>query len=325
MIQLGTFITPHFPVALAPMEDITDPPFRRLCKKFGADILVTEFVAADGLIRDIEKSLKKLQFGQFERPLGIQIFGNNPEVMARAAQIAETAHPDFIDLNFGCPVRKIAMKGGGAGLLQNIPLLLKITEQVIKSVKIPVSAKTRLGWDENSKIITSLAEQLQDAGIQMLTIHGRTRSQMYKGISDWTLIGEVKNNPRIKIPIIGNGDIDSPEKAKEFFDKYGVDGIMIGRASIGKPWLFKQIKDFLINGVYQPNPSVAEICTLVKHHLEEEIQWKGQQTAVYEMRQHLGNYFKGLPDFKPYRIQLLTASNPDEIKQIIENISIRYS
>jgi len=307
------------------MEDITDPSFRFLCKQFGADMVYTEFISSDGLIRNGAKSVKKLDLFDYERPVGIQIYGHIPDAMKEAAVMAESARPDLIDLNFGCPVKKIARRGAGAGMLRDIPLMLEITRTVVESVSLPVTVKTRLGWDEQNKIIVSVARQLQDAGIQALTIHGRTGTQLYKGKADWTLIGEVKNDPYINIPIIGNGDIDSPEKAKELLDRYDVDGLMVGRAAIGRPWIFQQIKHYLHTGELLPEPSLKEKVALARLHLEKSLEFKGAPRGIYEMRRHFVHYFKNLPDFKPLRIRLLTTLEPAEIIEILDEIEKRYS
>ncbi|MFH1121256.1 MAG: tRNA dihydrouridine synthase DusB [Bacteroidota bacterium] len=313
-----------FPVMLAPMEDITDPPFRTLCRKFGADVVFTEFIASEGLIRDVEMSWKKLEFSETERPVGIQIFGHNVESMVMAAKVADEANPDFIDLNFGCPVRKIVNKGGGAALLQDIPLLLKITKSVVKAVSRPVTVKTRLGWDEKSKPIVQLAEQLQDAGISALTIHGRTRAQMYSGKADWSLIGEVKNNPGMVIPIIGNGDITDGPSAAEKRAQTGVDGIMIGRGATGNPWIFREVKHFLATGELLPGPDLNERLEVCQTHLLASAGWKGEITALLETRKHYPNYFKGIPDFKPFRIRLMSAMSIQDIIQIFSEIRGKY-
>lgn len=325
MLKIGNVEIDGYPVLMAPMEDVTDPPYRQICKRFGADIMYTEFISSDGLIRDAHKSLKKLDFIEEERPLGIQIFGSDIDSLVQAAQMAEEAKPDLIDINFGCPVRKVAMKGGGAGLLNDIPKMIAITEAVVKSVKIPVTAKTRLGWDDKHKEIVDIAERLQDAGAQALTIHGRTRAQMYKGVADWTLIGEVKNNPRMHIPIIGNGDITGPEIAKQRFDEYGVDGIMIGRGIMGNPWIFRSIKHYLNTGEILPPPDISERVDVCKEHLQRSIEWKQERTAVFEMRKHYMNYFKGYPGFKAYRIKLVETMEAAEIFDILEEVRERYS
>lgn len=309
---------------LAPMEDITDPSFRYICKQYGADVMYTEFISADGLIRDGKKSVLKLDIFDYERPIGIQLYGHITEAMVEATKIAENSNPDLIDINFGCPVRKIANRGAGAGMLLNIPLMIEMTRAIVRSTHLPVTVKTRLGWDENSKIIVELAEMLQDTGIEALTIHGRTRNQLYKGISDWSLIGEVKNNPRMKIPIIGNGDVTSPEIAKKMFDNYGVDGIMIGRATVGKPWIFNHIKHFIATGELLPEPSLDEKIDLAVLHFKRSIEWKGEVIGLLEMRRHLSNYFRGLPHFKEIRMRLLTTKIPSEVLEILEEIRRVY-
>lgn len=306
------------------MEDITDPSFRMVCKINGADVMYTEFISADGLIREGEKSVKKLDIYDFERPIGIQLYGHLIDAMVEAAYLAEGAAPELIDINFGCPVRKIANRGAGAGMLRNIPLMIEMTEAIVKAVKLPVTVKTRLGWDDDSRNIVEIAERLQDTGIKALTIHGRTRAQLYKGVADWTLIGEVKNNPRMKIPIIGNGDIDGPVKAKEMFSKYGVDGIMIGRATVGRPWIFRDIRHYLSTGEILPEPSVTEKADLALLHLDKSLEFKEGKRAIYEMRRHLSNYFKGLPHFKETRLKLLTSTEVDEIKLIINEIKQKW-
>jgi len=286
--------------------------------------MYTEFISSDGLIRDGQKSVKKLDIYDRERPIGIQLYGHLIDAMVESALIAEAAQPELIDINFGCPVRKIANRGAGAGMLRNIPLMIEMTEAIVRAVKLPVTVKTRLGWDDDSKIIVEVAERLQDTGIKALTIHGRTRAQLYKGSADWTLIGEVKNNPRMKIPIIGNGDIDGPLKAKEMFDRYGVDGIMIGRATVGRPWIFKEIRHYLNTGEVLPEPSVSEKADLAIFHLDRSLEYKDGKRAIYEMRRHLSNYFKGLPHFKETRLKLLTAPEADDIKIIIEEIRQKW-
>jgi nifR3 family TIM-barrel protein len=291
----------------------------------GADFMYTEFISSDGLIRDGQKSVKKLHIYDFERPIGIQLYGHLKDAMVEAAQIAEEAKPELIDINFGCPVKKIANRGAGAGMLRNIPLMIDMTKTIVKAVKLPVTVKTRLGWDEDSKNIVEIAERLQDTGIQAITIHGRTRAQLYKGTADWTLIGDVKNNKRMKIPVIGNGDIDGPLKAKEMFSLYGVDGIMIGRATVGRPWIFRDIRHYLETGEFLPEPSVNEKADLALFHLEKSLEFKEGKRAIYEMRRHLSNYFKGLPHFKETRLKLLTAIEVDEIKSIINEIRQKWS
>ncbi len=311
-------------ILFAPMEDVSDPSFRKICKTYGADLMYTEFISADGLIRDAHKSLRKLEIDAIERPVGIQIYGREVDAMVQAAKICEEAQPELIDLNFGCPVKKVAGKGAGAGLLQNLPLMLEITREVVKSVKIPVTVKTRLGWDDNSKPIVELAEQLQDTGIAALTVHGRTRAQMYKGEADWTLIGQIKENPRMHIPVIGNGDVTSPEIAKQNFERYGVDAIMIGRAAIGRPWIFRDVKHYLQTGELLASPTVAERVALIKQHLNYSLDWKGEKTGILELRKHLSNYFKGLRDFKQTRLQLVTETEPDKILEILDQIVERW-
>jgi nifR3 family TIM-barrel protein len=306
------------------MEDITDPSFRMVCKKNGADFMYTEFVSSDGLIRDGQKSVKKLDIYDYERPIGIQLYGHLIDSMVEAALIAEEAKPELIDINFGCPVKKIANRGAGAGMLRNIPLMIEMTEAIVKSVKLPVTVKTRLGWDDDSKNIVEISERLQDVGIKALTIHGRTRAQLYKGNADWTLIGEVKNNKRIKIPIIGNGDIDGPIRAKEAFDKYGVDGIMIGRSTVGRPWIFRDIRHYLNSGVLLQEPSVNEKADIAIFHLDKSLQHKEGKRAIFEMRRHLSNYFKGLPHFKEIRLKLLTAVEADDVRNIIQEIREKW-
>ena len=325
-MKIGNIEFDPYPLFLAPMEDVTDPQFRLLCKQFGADMVYSEFVSADALIRNIEKTEQKLTIHDEERPVAIQLYGREPEVIAEAARKAAEAKPDIIDLNFGCPVKKIAGKGGGAGLLKDIPKLLEITRAVVKAVNIPVTVKTRLGWDENSKIITTLAEQIQDCGAQALTIHGRTRAQMYTGNADWTLIGEVKANPRIHIPIIGNGDIATPQQAKEHFDKYGVDAIMIGRGSIGCPWIFEEIKYHLKTGEKAPIKSFNWYLEIIKTYINKNIQWLGERRGIIHSRRHLAAspLFKGISHFKPTRIAILRAETRDELFEILDGIEFVY-
>ena len=324
MARIGEIDLGERPLFLAPMEDVTDPSFRFICKQFGVDVMYTEFISSDGLIRDAEKSLKKLEIYDYEHPIGIQIYGHLIEPMVESAGIAEAANPDFIDINFGCPVTKISRRGAGAGMLKNIPLMVEMTGEIVKAVKKPVTVKTRLGWDESSKHIVNIAEQLQDVGIQALTIHGRTRSQLYKGEADWTLIGEVKNNPRMKIPIIGNGDIVTPQHAKDAFDKFGVDGVMIGRATIGRPWIFRDIKHFFETGEMAKPMTLIEKVDLAKLHFQKSLEFKGEKVGVYEMRKHFSHYFKGLPDFKETRLRLLTTSEIEEIPAILDEIAVRW-
>jgi tRNA-dihydrouridine synthase B len=323
-LTIGNISLGERPLFLAPMEDITDPSFRRICKLNGADFLYTEFISSDGLIRDGEKSVRKLTIYDFERPIGIQLYGHLIDAMVEAALIAEEATPELIDINFGCPVKKIANRGAGAGMLRNIPLMIEMTETIVRSVKLPVTAKTRLGWDDESKNIVEVAERLQDTGIKAITIHGRTRSQFYKGVADWSLIGEVKNNPRMKIPVIGNGDINGPVKAREMFEKYGVDGLMIGRAAVGRPWIFRDIRHYLDTGDILPEPTVKEKADLALFHLDKSLEFKEGKRAIYEMRRHLSNYFKGIPHFKETRLKLLTSLEVDEIKNIIEEIKDKW-
>jgi tRNA-dihydrouridine synthase B len=323
-LKIGNISLGEFPLFLAPMEDITDPSFRTVCKMNGADFMYTEFVSSDGLIRDGQKSVKKLDIFDSERPIGIQLYGHLINSMVEAALIAEQAQPELIDINFGCPVKKIANRGAGAGMLRNIPLMVEMTEAIVKAVKLPVTVKTRLGWDDDSRNIVDIAERLQDVGIRALTIHGRTRAQLYKGVADWTLIGAVKNNPRMKIPIIGNGDIDGPLKAKEMFDKFGVDGIMIGRATVGRPWIFRDIRHYLTTGELMPEPSVNEKADLAIFHLDRSLEYKEGKRAIFEMRRHLSNYFKGLPHFKETRLKLLTAVEVNDIKIIINEIREKW-
>ncbi len=307
----------EFPIILAPLEDVTDSAFRRICRSHGADLVYTEFVSSEALVRAAEKSQNKMLFAPSERPIGIQIFGNDVEVMKQAALLAETQNPELIDINFGCPVRKVAMKGAGAALLQDIPLMVEITKQVVEAVKLPVTVKTRLGWDESSKVIVEVAEKLQDVGIQALTIHGRTRAQMYSGFADWTLIGEVKNNPRMHIPIIGNGDVDSPAKALEMRNKYGVDAVMIGRAAIGNPWIFENTKEYIATGKLLPEIHINERIDTCLLHLRMAVEHKGEYKGVIENRKHYAGYFRGIPDFKKTRMQLVTAKTLNEIEDIL--------
>ena len=326
-IQLG-----KYPLLLAPMEDVTDASFRYICKEFGADMMYTEFVSSDGLIRDCRKALAKFVTYPYEKPIGIQIYGNIPEAMVEAAQMAERAAElaggagaDLIDINFGCPVSKIAGRGAGSGMMRYPEKMVEITKMIVEAVKLPVTVKTRLGWDEHSKIIVELAERLQDIGIAALTIHGRTRCQMYKGQADWTLIGAVKNNPRMHIPIIGNGDIDSPQKAKEAFDRWGVDAVMIGRATFGHPWIFREIRHYLDTGELMQEPSVSEKVALAKRHLALSLDLKGEPRGIFEMRRHLSCYFKGLPDFKETRMRMVTTLDVAELYSILDEIEERYA
>lgn len=312
------------PLFLAPMEDVTDPSFRYMCKRFGADVVYTEFVPADGLIRDAAKALKKLEIDEAERPVGIQIYGHLVEPMVEAARMVEAAGPDIIDINFGCPVKKIAGRGAGSGMMRDVPLMVEMTRRIVEAVKKPVTVKTRLGWDENTKNIEEIALRLQDVGIAALTIHGRTRSQMYRGEADWTLIGKIKNNPQIRIPIIGNGDVDSGPKAAEMFDRYGVDGVMIGRATYGRPWIFREAKHFIKTGEVLSQPSVMERVEIAKTHLRKSLEIKGDYVGILEMRRHLTNYFKGLPDFKATRLKLVTTLDVDEVFATLDDIGDRW-
>ena len=313
------------PLILAPMEDVTNPPFRKFCKKYGADWLYSEFVSADALVRSVNKSLKKLTIDETERPVTIQIYGRFIDSMVEAAKIVEEVRPDFIDINFGCPVKRVAQKGAGAGMLKDIPLMVEMTRQIVQAVKIPVTAKTRLGWDCEHIIIEDIAERLQDVGIQALAIHGRTRSQMYSGEADWEPIARVKQNPRIKIPIIGNGDIDSPQKAKEAFERYGVDGVMIGRATIGKPWIFEQIKHYLETGELLPDLSVKEQIEVIKEQILLSVEWIDEVRGLLHMRRHMASMFKGLPHFRDLRIRMLQAPTIDVLWEVFDEIEKRYS
>lgn len=324
MVKIGTIELGEFPLLLAPMEDVSDPPFRAVCKANGADLMYTEFISSEGLIRDAAKSVRKLDIFEYERPIGIQLFGSDIETMRACAEIASRANPDLIDINYGCPVKNVACRGAGAALLQDIPKMVKMTEAVVKATHLPVTVKTRLGWDDNTRNIMEVAERLQDIGIQALTVHGRTRVQMYKGEADWTLIGRVKENPRITIPIFGNGDIDSPEKALAYKNQYGVDGIMIGRASIGYPWIFNEIKHFLRTGEHLAAPTLADRVAICKQHLDFSIRWKGEKTGIFEMRRHYTNYFKGLENFKPFRLRLVQADTYGEIAGILDEITDIY-
>jgi tRNA-dihydrouridine synthase B len=321
-MKIANIEFPPYPLFLAPMEDVTNPNFRLLCKQYGADMVYTEFISADALIRNVQRTEQKLHICNEERPVAIQLYGREPDAMAEAARIAETAQPEIIDLNFGCPVKKVAGKGAGAGLLRDIPKMLAITKSVVNAVTIPVTVKTRLGWDDNSRIIVELAEQLQDCGIAALTIHGRTRAQMYTGNADWQLIGEVKNNPRMHIPIIGNGDVTTPERAKECFDKYGVDAVMVGRASIGKPWIFQELKQYLQTGEHMPAISFAEQLSILKSQVERSIEWLDERRGILHIRRHLAAtpLFKGIPNFKDTRIAMLRATTKDELFAIFDNI-----
>jgi len=324
MVKIGNIDLGEFPLLLAPMEDVSDPPFRRLCKLHGADMLYSEFISSEGLIRDAIKSRQKLDIFDYERPVGIQIFGGDEEAMALSAKIVATVRPDLVDINFGCPVKKVVSKGAGAGGLKDIDLMVRLTKAVVRSTDLPVTVKTRLGWDESSINIEEVAERLQDVGISALTIHARTRSQMYKGHSDWSYIAKVKNNPRIHIPIFGNGDIDSPQKALEYRNKYGVDGIMIGRAAIGYPWIFREIKHYFATGELLSPPTIADRVAAARNHLIWSVEWKGERQGVLEMRRHYANYFKGLPNFKEHRQRLVTLDSAAEIVTALEEIVAKY-
>lgn len=324
MAKIGNIDLGEFPLLLAPMEDVSDPPFRRLCKLHGADMLYSEFISSEGLIRDAIKSRQKLDIFDYERPVGIQIFGGDEEAMALSAKIVATVRPDLVDINFGCPVKKVVSKGAGAGVLKDIDLMVRLTKAVVSSTDLPVTVKTRLGWDESSINIEEVAERLQDVGISALTIHARTRSQMYKGHSDWSYIAKVKNNPRIHIPIFGNGDIDNPQKALEYRNKYGVDGIMIGRAAIGYPWIFREIKHYFATGELQSPPTIADRVAAARNHLIWSVEWKGERQGVLEMRRHYANYFKGLPNFKEHRQRLVTLDSAAEIVTALEEIVAKY-
>jgi len=325
MAKIGNIELGDFPLLLAPMEDVSDPPFRYVCKQNGADLMYTEFISSEGLIRDAAKSVQKLDIFEYERPIGIQLFGSDIDSMREAGIIANAAKPDLIDINYGCPVKQVACKGAGAALLQDIPKMVQMTSEIVKIADRPVTVKTRLGWDDKTKNVEEVAERLQDIGIQALSIHGRTRSQMYKGEADWTLIGEIKKNPRIKIPIFGNGDIDSPEKAREMKERYGVDGIMIGRASIGYPWVFNEIKHFLKTGTHLTKPTINDRIAVCKIHLQKSIEWKNPVLGILEMRRHYANYFKGLPHFKDYRMRLVTSNSYEDIMTILEEVQNNYS
>jgi nifR3 family TIM-barrel protein len=324
LIKIGNINPGKYPLLLAPMEDLTDPSFRHICKLYGVDLMFTEFISSDGLIRNGMKSLRKLDINEYERPIGIQLYGHVTASMIEATRIAEKAKPDLIDLNFGCPVRKIARRGAGAGMLKDVPLMVKMTEEVVKATSLPVTVKTRLGCDDSSKNIVDVALMLQDAGIRLITIHARTAIQLYRGHADWTLIGEVKNHPRINIPVIGNGDVDSPEMAKEMFDQYGVDGIMIGRAVVGRPWIFRDIKYYLETGKKMAPPGIGERVKLATLHLEKSLEYKGEIRGILEMRRHFSNYFKGLPDFRELRLKLVTSKDVNEIYELLDNILERY-
>lgn len=325
MIKIGNIELPEFPLLLAPMEDVSDPPFRRLCKMHGADMMYSEFISSEGLIRDAIKSRKKLDIFDYERPVGIQIFGGDEEAMAMSARIVETVNPDLVDINFGCPVKKVVCKGAGAGVLKDIDLMVRLTKAVVSSTSLPVTVKTRLGWDSTSINIDEVAERLQETGIKALTIHARTRAQMYKGEADWEHISRIKQNPNIEIPIFGNGDIDSPEKALEYKQKYACDGIMIGRAAIGYPWIFNEIKHFFITGEHLPAPKIEDRLLAVRQHAEWSAEWKGEKLGLIEMRQHYSNYFRGVPHFKDFRKKFLEVFTLEEMDALIHETQAFYS
>lgn len=325
MVKIDQIQLPDFPLLLAPMEDVSDPPFRAVCKDNGADLMYTEFISSEGLIRDAIKSRQKLDIFDYERPVGIQIFGGDEEAMAMSAKIVETVNPDLVDINFGCPVKKVVSKGAGAGVLKDVDLMVRLTDAVVKSTHLPVTVKTRLGWDDNSKNIEEVAERLQDVGIKALAIHGRTRSQMYKGEADWSLIAKVKNNPRIEMPIFGNGDIDSPQKAQLYKERYGVDGIMIGRAAIGYPWIFREIKHFIATGEIMAPPTLEERVEVCRKHLRKSLEWKGPVVGINEMRRHYANYLKGLPNIKEYRNRLVTLKTMEEVEEVLDEVRQQYS
>jgi nifR3 family TIM-barrel protein len=324
MVKIDQIVLPDFPLLLAPMEDVSDPPFRAVCKDNGADLMYTEFISSEGLIRDAIKSRQKLDIFDYERPVGIQIFGGDEEALSLSAKIVETVNPDLLDINFGCPVKKVVSKGAGAGVLKDVDLMVRLTEAVIKSTNLPVTVKTRLGWDDNSRNIEEVAERLQDIGIKALAIHGRTRAQLYKGEADWSLIAKVKNNPRIHIPVFGNGDIDSPQKANEYKNRYGVDGIMIGRAAIGYPWIFREVKHFIATGEILPSPTLEERVEVARKHLRKSIEWKGPIAGINEMRRHYTNYLKGLPNIKEYRNKLVTYKTGDEVESVLDEVKKNY-
>ncbi|PCH97060.1 MAG: tRNA dihydrouridine synthase DusB [Bacteroidetes bacterium] len=325
MVKIANIDLGEFPLLLAPMEDVSDPPFRALCKEQGVDLMFTEFISSEGLIRDAAKSMKKLDVFEYERPIGIQIFGSEIESMKRATEIADAAKPDLIDINYGCPVKQVACKGAGAGILLDVPKMVEMTSAIVKSTSLPVTVKTRLGWDEQTKYIVDVAERLQDVGIKAISIHGRTRKQMYKGSADWTLIGEVKNNPRMHIPVFGNGDIESAEKVIEVKEKYGVDGVMIGRASIGYPWIFSEIKHYIKHGELPPPPTIESRVSVCRSHLMKSVAWKGERRGILEMRRHYSSYFKGFANSKEYRMQLVTTDELDKLHMVLDDILQKLS
>ncbi|RKS00974.1 tRNA dihydrouridine synthase DusB [Flavobacterium sp. 102] len=325
MPKIGNILLPDFPLLLAPMEDVSDPPFRRLCKLHGADLMYSEFISSEGLIRDAMKSRMKLDIFDYERPVGIQIFGGDEEAMEMSSRIVDAVQPDLVDINFGCPVKKVVCKGAGAGVLKDVDLMVRLTKAVIKGTSLPVTVKTRLGWDENSINIDEVAERLQDIGVQALTVHARTRAQMYKGHSDWSHIQRIKENPRIKMPIFGNGDIDSPEKALEYKNKYGLDGMMIGRAAIGYPWIFNEIKHYFKTGEHLAQPTMADRIEAARNHLTWSMDWKGERVGIVEMRRHYTNYFKGIPNFKEHRLKLVTLESAESLFKTLDEIQDVYS
>ena len=325
MVKIGNVELGEFPILLAPMEDVSDPPFRALCKKHGSDLMFTEFISSEGLIRNAAKSVQKLDIYEFERPIGIQIFGNNISSMKEATKITEQTNPDIIDINYGCPVKKIACKGAGAGILKDIPKMVKMTAEIVKSTYLPVTVKTRLGWDDKTKYIVEVAERLQDVGVKAISIHGRTRKQMYRGLADWSLIRKVKENPKMFIPVFGNGDVSDPYSALEKKRKYGVDGIMIGRAAIGYPWIFNEIKHYMKTGEKLPPPSILERVNVCREHLKKAVKWKGEKLGIVETRKHYANYFKRIQDFKKYRIKLVTSFSLEEINDVLHDIELKFS
>lgn len=325
MVKIGNIEIGEFPLLLAPMEDVSDPPFRALCKKHGADLMFTEFISSEGLIRDAIKSRKKLDIFDYEKPIGIQIFGGDEEAMAMSAKIVDAVQPDLVDINFGCPVKKVVCKGAGAAVLKDVDLMVRLTKAVVQSTHLPVTVKTRLGWDDNNINIMEVAERLQEVGIQALSIHGRTRAQMYKGEANWTMIEKVKSNPNIVIPIFGNGDITTPEKALDYKNKYKVDGIMIGRAAIGYPWVFNEIKHFMKTGEHLPAPTIGDRVDAVKEHLQRSLEWKGAVEGIFEMRPHYANYFRGISHFKEWRMKLVTLNQGAEVMEVLEEIKEHYS
>ena len=325
MVKIDSIELPDFPLLLAPMEDVSDPPFRALCKENGADVVYTEFISSEGLIRDAAKSIQKLDIYEKERPVGIQIFGANMESMIQSVEIVEASKPDIIDINFGCPVKKVVSKGAGAGILKDIPLMVKLTEAMVKKTNLPITVKTRLGWDQDSIHILEVAERLQDVGCAAISIHGRTRAQMYKGEADWTPIAAVKNNPRMHIPVFGNGDVNTPEQALKMRDEYGIDGAMIGRASIGNPWFFNEVKHFFKTGTHMEPPTIEQKVAAARRHLEMAIDWKGELLGVLETRRHYTNYFKGIPNFKPFRTRMVTSDEAAAVFEVFDEILNEFS